>query len=779
LFDQAVQMARANQDTGEEARYLANLAWVHNRQGLIAQAASEYAALLPMVEKDRQSYQYAVAIGNYAFCLITLGEFDRALALHNEALALFTAQGKETERANELNALGNLYLRIGDSERALEILRAAAAIQERVDNRIGQAASLRLAGRAASSLGRHDEALDLLRKSIEIEANRVNVARTRVLIAAELRALGNLHGAEAELVEAFKFDNALLRANALVERARLRNAQGKPAAAIADLRAGDKVYTDIALDFDRIDINTALSRLLLSRGDVAGAAAAADQAVAINGRIRERSANPEWRARFLSSRYAPFEARIAADLAQGGPDAEWRAFSTAENVRARSLADELVSGSQRASDDAALEGLRVKLTALQLRLEARTQRQGADDPTAVELRRAVEETRAQIEAGRTSVAAGEAALIGSLREVQQALPRDAAVLEFFVGDHESHAWLLTRDSFRHRKLAGLAGLDKAITAAAGRQSGTFTPGTALHELGTMLFGDLLNGVGATRLLVIPDGPLNGVPFSALPAGRNSLDTILDRFVLGYAPSLNLALRTPDRAPPRHIQVAVVSDPVYAADDRRLRLAMNSSTTLRGPREPSPNNFTRLVHSAAEARAVVKALGSKETIELAGFDATPERVLALTSRDLGVLHFATHAAARRDSPDQSALFLSEYAPDGAPLADSRITVDEIARSGLRADVVVLSGCATGDGSELRGEGVLGLTYGFLANGSHAVVASLWPIEDASTARFMNEFYSAYRADGRPAHALRTAQLRTRDIAATAVWSSFVVRANGFP
>jgi CHAT domain-containing protein len=94
-------------------------------------------------------------------------------------------------------------------------------------------------------------------------------------------------------------------------------------------------------------------------------------------------------------------------------------------------------------------------------------------------------------------------------------------------------------------------------------------------------------------------------------------------------------------------------------------------------------------------------------------------------------------------------------------------------------VVLSGCSTGNGGELRGEGVLGLTYGFLANGSRSVVAALWPIEDASTARFMNEFYRAYRASGRAADALRIAQLRTRSSAATAVWSSFVVRANEFP
>src|SRR5262249_29213489 len=148
-------------------------------------------------------------------------------------------------------------------------------------------------------------------------------------------------------------------------------------------------------------------------------------------------------------------------------------------------------------------------------------------------------------------------------------------------------------------------------------------------------------------------------------------------------------------------------------------------------------------------------------------------------NLAVLHFATHAVARRDLPEQSALYLSEYSRDGDLLDDSRLTASRITRSSLHADVVVLSGCATGDGSELRGEGVLGLTYGFLANGSRSVVAALWPIEDASTARFMNEFYRAYRESGKAAEALRAAQLRTRDSAKAAMWSSFVVRANGFP
>jgi CHAT domain-containing protein len=220
--------------------------------------------------------------------------------------------------------------------------------------------------------------------------------------------------------------------------------------------------------------------------------------------------------------------------------------------------------------------------------------------------------------------------------------------------------------------------------------------------------------------------------------------------------------------------------VYAADDRRLRLSNGSvGGTLRSSPPPSANNLTRLPYSALEAKAVTNAFGSADTIQLAGFAATLEHVLQLPSRELAVLHFATHATARRDSPEQSALYLSEYTPEGAMLPASRITANDITRSGLRADVVVLSGCATGDGSELRGEGVLGLTYGFLANGSHSVVAALWPIEDASTARFMGEFYRAYRVSGRAADALRVAQLRTRANASSAVWSSFVVRANEFP
>ncbi len=786
FLTQAVQMARANGDASEEARSLGNLAAIHTFRGQIAQAAQEYAALQPLVDRDTQPYEYAVLLGNFGFNLIALGDFDRALALQSEALDLYTKVGDEDERAAALSAIGSLYLRMGDAERALETLRAAIVAQERVSDAVGRASTLRVAGNAAAALGQHATALTYLRQSASIDSNPHGVARTSVLIAGELRAVGNLAEAEAALTKPLASTNALTRASALEERARLRIARHQKAPAIEDLRAADRQYAELGLEFNRIDTNTALSQALLSSGDATGASAAADEAISIVSRIRVKSGNPEWRARFLSARYSPYEARIAADFAaakDGDAEAAWHGFRTAEQVRAQSLADELAVGpSDAVRVDPVDAELRARLTSQQMRLESRMQTQDAVDAATAALRESMEQTRAQIDLNRLrrqGVEARTKSLPDSLEQMQQKLPADAAVLAYFVGDEAGHAWLLTRRTLRHLALPPRAALERAVVAAIGEHRAGKIGSSADRQLGATLLGRLLDGVTEKRILLLADGPLNSVPFAALQIPGGGGELVVDRFVLGYAPSLALALQGRQPSGARGTRVAVVSDPVYAADDRRLHLAGGDVGTFRGPAQPSPNNLTRLPYSALEASAVTKALGSDDTIELAGFSATTQRVLELPSGELSVLHFATHAQARRDSPEQSALYLSEYASDGARLADSRLTASEIRRSGLRADVVVLSGCATGDGGELRGEGVLGLTYGFLANGSHSVVASLWPIEDASTARFMNEFYMAYRASGRTAEALRVAQMRTRASTVSAVWSSFVVRANEFP
>jgi CHAT domain-containing protein len=450
-------------------------------------------------------------------------------------------------------------------------------------------------------------------------------------------------------------------------------------------------------------------------------------------------------------------------------------------VRARSLADQLAqSGPGRRAEHADILRLRDVLNAQQLRLEARVQDPQANAQQTMELRGSIAETRARLDESRARqepVLESGLRLPASLQEVQKRLPADTLVLAYFVGDSQSHAWLLAKDNLRHVSLPGRARLQQAIDATTGHAHDTAAARQAETQLGEILLGNLFAGRSERRLLIIPDGPLNGVPFAALPAAARSEAMLLDRFLIGHAPSLALALAQPPAPRTAALRVAVISDPVYAADDQRLAAP---GPNHRGSRQHSPNKLTRLPYSALEARAVQETFGRDDTISLGGFEASRSRVLELAGEELSVLHFATHALAREDAPERSALFLSEYAADGAFDNDSQLTTSDIMNSGLSARVVVLSGCATGDGSTLRGEGVLGLTYGFLANGSGAVVASLWPVEDASTARLMSEFYKAYRVHGNAAEALRAAQLRARTQQPDAgVWSSFVVRANGFP
>src|SRR5207244_11742845 len=106
----------------------------------------------------------------------------------------------------------------------------------------------------------------------------------------------------------------------------------------------DARYAELVLEYNRIDTSTELSRVLLKTRDVPGATAAADEAIGIVTRIRVKSANPEWRARFLSARYSPYEVRIAAEMASARPESAWRSFRIAEEGRGRSLADELSVG---------------------------------------------------------------------------------------------------------------------------------------------------------------------------------------------------------------------------------------------------------------------------------------------------------------------------------------------------------------------------------------------------------------------------------------------------
>ena len=144
-----------------------------------------------------------------------------------------------------------------------------------------------------------------------------------------------------------------------------------------------------------------------------------------------------------------------------------------------------------------------------------------------------------------------------------------------------------------------------------------------------------------------------------------------------------------------------------------------------------------------------------------FAASREAVLSGGLRAYRVVHFATHGGRRHSATRSSPAWCSRWSTPPAAPQEGFLGLPDIYDLDLDADLVVLSGCRTALGKEVRGEGLMGLTRGFLYAGVPRVVASLWRVQDRATAELMTRFYRALWQDGLPpAAALREAQRSLR-------------------
>jgi CHAT domain-containing protein len=142
----------------------------------------------------------------------------------------------------------------------------------------------------------------------------------------------------------------------------------------------------------------------------------------------------------------------------------------------------------------------------------------------------------------------------------------------------------------------------------------------------------------------------------------------------------------------------------------------------------------------------------------GFDATRQAAMSGGLAQFRMIHFATHGLLDFQRPRLSCLLLSRFDRDGREV-DGYLRLQDIYNLTLAADLVVLSACRTALGTEVRGEGLIGLTRGFLYAGAARVVASLWNVDDGATSRLMELFYRKMLGNEKlsPAAALRAAQL----------------------
>jgi CHAT domain-containing protein len=297
--------------------------------------------------------------------------------------------------------------------------------------------------------------------------------------------------------------------------------------------------------------------------------------------------------------------------------------------------------------------------------------------------------------------------------------------------------------------------------------------------------------GVKRLLIVPDGLLQYIPFSALPvpgAGQNSA-VLISQYEVVMLPSAS-ALSTLRRAaakrkPPTHTAV-IVADPVVELNDPRVANARNARKKKRQAEPPAlrailrqmqePQHITRLMGSRAEAKMIRQALGGHDVRMVLDFTANRNYVLNGALENYKYIHFATHGIIDARNPEMSGLVLS-LVDERGQLQDGYLRLGDIYKLNLSADLVVLSACNSAMGKNVESEGTIGLPRGFLYAGSKSVIASLWKVDDDAAAGFMRGFYARLQNGASPSSALHDTQLemsRGGDWSAPFYWAAFVLQ-----
>ncbi|HEX5047336.1 MAG TPA: CHAT domain-containing protein, partial [Gammaproteobacteria bacterium] len=585
-------------------------------------------------------------------------------------------------------------------------------------------------------------------------------------------------------------------------------AAGQSAAAIEHLEPAAAAFARFGMHDERADALHGLSLAARAANRLDAALDYGNAALDELEQMRLRVADPELRAVFASARRDYYESQIdllmarARDERSAGAEREKyarAALEVSERGRARMIADLLQEAAVDLRSGAPAE-LRAKQNALYEQLaDARRRRdlllEAADPGKTAELDRAVADLAAlenalnlveiDVRRGNPRYASLTAAAPLDSAQIQKAVGSDTVLLQYSLGESASWVWVVTPERVQAVQLAGRATIEAAARRALARlekhnADPAVQPSAAeLDELAALVIAPVAESLDRPRVALALDGALQFVPFAVLPLrgadGTNA--PLLARHEVIEVPSMSalgmsaLALSARGAAPAERKTLAVFADPVLDASDPRLAKDGRPAPLVAAAdgfaaRSSAGVELGRLLSTGYEGETIASLVPDKGKLLARGFAANRDAVLDSDLADYRYIHFATHGLVDARYPGLSALVLSQFDAQGRPL-DGFLRLNDIYNLKLGADLVVLSACDTALGREVRGEGFIGLTQGFMTAGARTVVASLWQVPDRATAELMRNFYRYMLDEGlAPPAALRKAQLAS---AAQRRWS----------
>ncbi len=762
--------------------------------GQLGQARQAFAEALDLATTIEHLPARAVAWNNLGVIHAYRGEMQAALSAYRQALTLRQQLRDLPAAASLRHNLGVHYAHLGFyAEGISEVLAAQSAFRQ-LGDLDGEAMALASASWIHLQAGAADQALHSLDLAQELQRRQSDpLAALRLLEqrAAILLKLQRFAEAAAALDTCLRHpgQSALDRAYLQAERGAVELARGQPQAALADLRPALSTFQELGLLPGAIAAATDLARAEWQLGNLRAASAHLEAALAQVESLRSQLAAPTLRSAFLASRMALRDLAIDFFLSQGQPA---RAFAISEQARARSLLD-LLGSAVPALNSPWQEQLQEQQAQIRWLENRRLELLARGDSTrAAQLATRLEQLLLEHDTGRGEALAASRSPLRtstplSLKTLQTTvLDPQSLLLVYSLGERQSVLWRITANQVmtftlppRH-KIADLAHrAHERLKALLPGQEALVTH--TLDQLSTVVLAPVAKELAAHRLLIVSDLALQLVPFGALPqpaGARHPGEPLLVDHEIVYLPSASvlgeLQRRQANRTPPPEL-LAMIADPVYQIEDPRLE------GVTRGTDPPPaltwPGQLDRLRFADDEAAQIValarKLPGGAMPLVATGFDATRELVLSGRLRQYRVLHFATHGFLNSRLPALSGLALAQLDRSGQ-VQDGMLWLQDLLSLELPADLVVLSACQSGLGRELSGEGQVGLPFGFFAAGASRLVASLWEVDDSTTARLMTAFYHGLWIDQLPpGEALRQAQLSLRQVEPRRAWAGFVL------
>jgi CHAT domain-containing protein/tetratricopeptide (TPR) repeat protein len=789
-YEQALAIRREIQDRVGEAGTLTNLCNVYKAEGQYERARDCYERAIELHRALKSRRAELVTLGNLGSVYAELEDFEHARDYYEQALAISLEVGDRRRQAQMLASLGIVHEGRREYTQAQEQYERALVLARQVQDRGAEALGLGNLGNTYVQLAQYDKARDVYTQALALY-------RELGERSGEAMALGNLGVVYKNLK-----DPDLARRHLEQSMAIWREIRGKK---------------DEAVDLYQLAV------LARDRGDLEGARTHAEAALAIVESVRSDVGAHDLRSSFFATvqDYFALSVDILMQLHRGAPKAghDAAALEVAERARARGLLDLLAEAGANIREGADPELVARELS-VQKRLNAAAAAQREllshthtpEESTASERQVAAltgeyQEVQAQIRRASPRYAALLQPQPLTLAEMQAQLDPDTVMLVYWLGaagGARGYVWAVTPGSLASFEVPGR----DAVEAATRRFRKTLASSSpaeaddtaAGDDLSRMLLSPVAAELGGKRLIVIADGALQYVPFAALPAPGTDRPPLGVEHEIVYEPSASsLAVLRRELAgrPPAPRMVAVLADPVFDAGDDRMdvaRAARPKAAALASATPPPPllspelaralrgvrgdgAVLSRLPFARREAEAIAAAAAPDRALMALDFQASRQTASSDELSHYRIVHFATHGLLDAARPELSGLVLSLVDSQGQA-QDGFLRLHDIYNLRLPADLVVLSACQTGLGPEVRGEGLVGLTRGFMYAGAARVVASLWQVDDAATAELMRRFYASLLKDGeRPARALHQAQVamwREGTWRSPYYWAGFVLQ-----